>query len=67
MLNFITIWPVLITFIIILGWFFRFLYNKAGPRASLKSGISIVSALIVMKLEKRDISQFREVKVETKD
>jgi hypothetical protein len=67
MLNFITIWIVIIIFIAILGWFFRYLYHKAGPKASVKTGISIASTLIVMKLEKRDISKLKEeAKLESK-
>ncbi|MHA1190930.1 MAG: heparan-alpha-glucosaminide N-acetyltransferase domain-containing protein [Promethearchaeota archaeon] len=50
-----TIWIVLVFFIIVLGYLLRIMYHKLGMYASLKAAISILSAFIVIKLEKRNV------------
>jgi len=54
---YLTIWIVLVAFIIILGYLFRTMYNKLGRYASVRAAISILSAFIVMKLEKKNIRE----------
>ena len=53
-----TIWIVIVFFIIILGFLLRLMYNKLGMYASVKAALSIISAVIVAKLEKKDIREF---------
>ena len=48
-------------FNIILGWLLKTAHDKLGIRASVKAGISILSAFIVMKIEKKDIQKFKEI------
>jgi len=38
------------------------MHDKLGVRASVKAGISILSAYIAMKIEKNDMLNFKEVK-----
>lgn len=54
---YLTIWIALFSFIIILGYLFRTMYHKIGIYASVKVGVSILSALIVAKLEKREVRE----------
>lgn len=56
-----TIWIAVVAFNIILGWLLKTAHDKLGIRASVKAGISILSAFIVMKIEKKDIQKFKEV------
>jgi len=56
-LTYLTIWIVLVAFVIILGFLFRTMYNKLGRYASVRAAISILSAFIVMKLEKKDVRE----------
>ncbi|MFW9879113.1 MAG: heparan-alpha-glucosaminide N-acetyltransferase domain-containing protein [Candidatus Thorarchaeota archaeon] len=56
-----TIWVAVIAFNIILGFLLKIMHNKLGKRASVKAGISILSALIAMKIEKKDMQSFKEI------
>ncbi|MBA7669688.1 hypothetical protein ES703_77821 [subsurface metagenome] len=55
-----TIWVAVVAFNIILGWLLKTMHNKLGIRASVKAGISILSAFIAMKIEKKDMLIFKE-------
>ncbi len=55
-----TIWVAVVAFNIILGWLLKTMHNKLGIRASVKAGISILSAFIAMKIEKKDTRSFKE-------
>ncbi|GAH38239.1 unnamed protein product, partial [marine sediment metagenome] len=50
-----TIWVAVVAFNIILGGLLKTMHNKLGIRASVKVGISILSAFIAMKIEKKDM------------
>ncbi|MFW9973419.1 MAG: heparan-alpha-glucosaminide N-acetyltransferase domain-containing protein [Candidatus Odinarchaeota archaeon] len=58
-----TIWVAVIAFNIILGWLLKTMHDKLGIRASLKAGISILSAYLAMKIEKKDmvILKFKKI------
>ena len=51
-LNFITIWIAVIIGMVIFGFLFRTMYIKLGSKASLKTGISVVSFALVKKFGK---------------
>ncbi len=55
-----TIWIVVVVFNIILGWLLKTMHDKLGIRASVKAGISILSAYIALKIEKKDMENFKE-------
>ena len=61
-----TIWVVVVAFNIIIGWLLKFMHEKLGIKASVKAGISILSAVIAMKIEKKSKLIFKEVKKEDK-
>ena len=61
-LNYITIWLVVAVFNIILALLLNVMHKKFGPRASVKAIISIVSASIAMKIEKKNLQNYKEVK-----
>ena len=50
-----TIWIVLVSFMIVIGYLLRLMYYKLGIYASVKSVLSIISAYIVTKLEKNSV------------
>jgi len=50
-----TIWIVIVFFIIVLGYLLRIMYHKIGMYASVKAVLSIISAYIVTKIEKKNI------------
>ena len=54
---YLTIWIALVSFIIILGFLFRTMYHKIGLYGSVKAGLSILSALIVARIEKREVRE----------
>jgi hypothetical protein len=56
-----TIWIVIVVFNIILGWLLKTAHDKLGIRASVKAGISILSAFITMKIEKKTMLKQKEV------
>ncbi len=56
-----TIWIAVILFNIILGWLLKTMHDKLGIRASVKAGISILSAYIAMKIEGKDMSSIKEI------
>jgi hypothetical protein len=56
-----TIWLAVFVFNIILGGLLKIAHDKLGWRASVKAGISILSAFIAMKIEKQDMQNFREI------
>jgi hypothetical protein len=55
-----TIWIAVVLFNVILGWLLKTMHDKLGQRASVKAGISILSAFIAMKIEKKSIQDFKE-------
>lgn len=48
-----TIWIAVVVFNIIIGWVLKTTHDKLGNRASVKANISILSAFIAMKIEKK--------------
>ncbi|MHA1988458.1 MAG: heparan-alpha-glucosaminide N-acetyltransferase domain-containing protein [Promethearchaeota archaeon] len=56
-----TIWVAIVAFNIILGWLFKTMHDKLGPHASVKANISILSAIIAMKIEGKSMQEFKEV------
>ena len=50
-----TIWIAIVAFNIIIGWLFKTTHDKLGFRVSVKAGISILSAYIAMKIEKKAV------------
>ncbi|MHA2036940.1 MAG: heparan-alpha-glucosaminide N-acetyltransferase domain-containing protein [Promethearchaeota archaeon] len=55
-----TIWIAVVVFNIILGVLLKTMHDKLGIRASVKAGISILSAYLAMKIEKKDMEDFKE-------
>ncbi|MFX1392412.1 MAG: heparan-alpha-glucosaminide N-acetyltransferase domain-containing protein [Promethearchaeota archaeon] len=53
-LNVITIWVAVVMVIALLTILLRVLYNKLGPKASLKVGIAVLSFIIATKIEQRN-------------
>lgn len=58
-----TIWIAVVAFNIILGWLLKTMHDKLGIRASVKAGISILSVYIAMKIEKKDMLNFKKSKM----
>ncbi len=56
-----TIWIAVVAFNILLGWLLKTMHDKLGIRASVKAGVSILSAFIAMKIEKKDMLNVKEV------
>jgi len=56
-----TIWIAIVVFNIILGWLLKIMHDKLGNRASIKANISILSAFIAMKIEKKVMLKHKEV------
>jgi hypothetical protein len=58
---YLTIWIAVVVFNIILGWLLKTAHDKLGIRASVKAGISLLSAFIAMKIEKKDMLNVKEI------
>ena len=54
---YVTIWIVLVTFIIGLGYLLRLMYHKVGMYLSVKAGLSVLSAFIIAKSKKIDVRE----------
>ena len=56
-----TIWIAIVTFNIIIGWLLKTAHNKLGIRVSVKAGISILSGVIALKIEKKEMLKYKEI------
>ena len=58
---YLTIWIVVVAFNVLLGVLLKILHDKLGIRASVKAGISILSGVLALKIEKKHLKSVKEI------
>lgn len=58
---YLTIWIVIVAFNVILGMLLKIMHDKLGISASVKAGINILSSIIALKIEKKDLKKTQQL------